>query len=169
MSSKEASFGRPPNSATACGVIGHMESGAPPPEVPGPDFDDGTNEKRLDRFRRNGTIIGGHLCSSMGRTRPSAGTNGWAMSRPGARGMPRQEVRPVGVHSGGELGIEDQMSRGVEVREVGQRPQSTKRSSSRVAWAFPCEAAERPSGWSSEDTRVATRVRWFREMVMALL
>ena len=48
-------------------------------------------------------------------------------------------------------------------------PQPTTMSPSPSVWALPCDDADRPSGWSSEDTRVATRSRKLRLTVTSRL
>jgi hypothetical protein len=48
-------------------------------------------------------------------------------------------------------------------------PQPTKRSPSAVVWALPCDAAESPSGWLSEETSVAVWFHSFSFTVIARL
>ncbi len=45
---------------------------------------------------------------------------------------------------------------GSNSEKYGSEPQPTNRFPSAVVWALPCDAADRPSGWSSAATSVAT-------------
>ena len=51
----------------------------------------------------------------------------------------------------------------------GRMPQPTNRLPSSVVWALPCDAAESPSGWLSDDTSVAVWFHSFSFTVIARL
>ena len=70
---------------------------------------------------------------------------------------------------GRELGVEQQLPRRAELREVRQRAPADEQVAAEVVWALPCDAADSPSGWSSEAISVADVVPLVQLTVIARL